>query len=84
MTTYSPSEIIFGHKVRLPMDVELQNPFSSENTPKDYIKYMIRRYQIIHNEANIRQKHYDKLRKKSYDKIEMIQHTKLVIMYYKI
>ena len=47
MTQYAPSEIIFGHKVRLPIDFELKNPFSAENTPKEYIEYMIKRYQPI-------------------------------------
>ena len=57
-----------GRRIRLPIDPNPINPFDTTNTPAKYAKYMARRYQIIHNEAKMRQTHYDKIRKRTYDK----------------
>ena len=68
MTSYAPSELMIGRKIRLPIDPDPINPFDTTNTPAKYAKYMARRYQIIHNQARMRQAHYDKIRKRTYDK----------------
>ena len=68
MTSFAPSELMMGRKIQLPIDPEPLNPFDATITPMKYIKYMTKRYQIIHNKAKLKQEYYDKIRKKSYDK----------------
>ena len=64
MTTYAPSQIIFGTQLRTGIDdIELTG-----NEPKEYIDYIANKITIIRNNANEKQKIYDKLRKKNYDK----------------
>ena len=69
MTNFTPSELMIGRKLKLPLDTEDPiNPFDMRNTPKEYVEYMYKRYKVIHNKARMKQAKYDKLRKIQYDK----------------
>ncbi len=68
MTSYAPSDIIFGTNPSSPKPMPIKDINYNKNLSKEYIKFITNRIAIIRNKAVTAQQRYDYLRKLNYDK----------------
>lgn len=79
MTSYAPTEIIFGRNLKLPIDHALAVPTDRVRSPAEFIEYMANRRRIIVGNANAVQEQYDAIRKRQHDKKRKKAHHSLKV-----
>eukprot|EP01084_Bolivina_argentea_P002612 4836_1 len=68
MTTFAPSQIIFGLNPCYNNTPDINEIPLTNKLSREYINFITNRINIIRNKANIQQDKYDIIRKRSYDK----------------
>ena len=53
-TGYTPSQMLFGHELRLPCDLFFGRPADTSSSPEEYLRDLLARFQDVHNFAQER------------------------------